>query len=458
MAKQTLDDLRARTHGQVIAAEDAGYDEARKVYNGMIDRRPLVIVRPANADDVSAVVSFARDDSLDLSVRGGAHNAPGFGTNDGGVVIDLSSMRGVRVDASARTARVEGGALLGDLDAATHEFGLATTGGIIASTGVGGLTLGGGSGYLNRALGLTIDNLLSADVVTADGKLVVASDKENEDLFWALRGGGGNFGVVTSFEFQLHPLSDVYVGAFFYSLDDAKTVLQFYRDYIKDAPEQLGLFPAFAVAPPLPFLPEDTHGKTWVAMIACWAGPLDDGEKQLAPIRDVAPRVGEMMSPMPYPMLQSLFDPLLPAGLQQYWKGSFSTELTDGAIEAHLEHGPKIPTMNSAMHIYSINGAPHRVPSDATAFAHREATFSTVIAAIDPDPANNEANKKWVRDYYAALEPHSDEGAGYINFMDGDDQSRIKANYKGNYERLAGIKKKYDAGNLFHMNQNIKPA
>ena len=457
MAKPTLDDLRARVHGQIVTGEDGSYEEARKVYNGMIDRKPMVIVRPMNAGDVIAAVDFARDGELDLSIRGGAHSAPGFGTNDGGVVIDLRSMRGVRVDPPSRTARVEGGALLGDFDAATHAFGLATTGGIIASTGVGGLTLGGGSGYLNRGLGLTIDNLLSADVVTADGKFVTASEKENEDLFWALRGGGGNFGAVTSFEFQLHPLTDVFVGIFFYPLDEAKTVLEFYRDYIKDAPEQLGLFPAFQVAPPLPFLPEETHGKTYVAMISCWAGPLEDGEKQVTPVREVAPRVGEMMTPMPYPVLQGLFDPLLPAGLQQYWKGSFATELTDGAIAAHLEHGPDTPTMNSAVHIYSINGACHRVPSDATAFAHREATFSTVIAAIDPDPAHNDANKTWVRDYYSALEPHSDEG-GYINFMDGDDQSRIKANYKGNYERLRAVKKKYDPENLFHMNQNIKPA
>jgi hypothetical protein len=234
-------------------------------------------------------------------------------------------------------------------------------------------------------------------------------------------------------------------------------VLQFYREFIADAPEQIGLFPAFLVAPPLPFLPEEAHGKTYVAMVASWAGPLDQGEKQLAPIREVAPRVGEMATPMPYPMLNSLFDPLLPPGLYQYWKGSFATELTDGAIEAHLEHGPKIPGMQCAMHIYSINGAVHRVPSDATAFAHREATFSTVIAAIMPDPGSVEQGKAWVRDYYAALEPHSD-GAGYINFTDADDQGKIKANYKGNYERLASIKKKYDPGNLFHMNQNIKPA
>ena len=457
MAKPTLDDLRAQTHGEVITADDAHYDEARKVFNGAIDKRPLVVVRPMNAGDVIGAVNFARESGVDLSVRGGAHSAPGFGTNDGGVVIDLSRMRGVRVDPASQIARVEGGALLGDLNAATHAFGLATPGGIIASTGVGGLTLGGGSGYLNRAFGLSIDNLLSADVVTADGKFVVASDKENEDLFWALRGGSGNFGVVTSFEFQLHPVSDVYVGLFFYELEHTKTVLEFFRDYIVDAAEQIGGFPAFQVAPPLPFIAEKDHGRTFVAMVASWAGPLDQGEKQLAPIQNIAPRAAELVTPMPLPMLNSLFDPLLPAGLHHYWKGAFATELNDGAIAAHIEHGPKIPAMTCAMHIYPVNGAVHRVPSDATAYAHREATFSTVIAGMVPDVADYPGAVEWVKGYHKALEPHSEQ-AGYVNFMDGDDQARVKANYKGNYERLAQIKQKYDPGNLFHVNHNIKPA
>ena len=457
MAKPTLDDLRASVHGQVISADDSGYDEARKVYNGSIDKRPLVVVRPMNAGDVISVVNFARESAVDLSVRGGAHSAPGFGTNDGGAVIDLSNMRGVRVDPLSQTARVEGGALLGDVGAATYAFGLAAPGGIIASTGVGGLTLGGGIGYLSRGFGLSIDNLLSADVVTADGKFLIASDKENEDLFWALRGGSGNFGVVTSFEFQLHPVKDVQVGIFFYELEHAKSVLEFYRDYIKDAPEQIGCYPMFAIAPPLPFIPEEHHGRTFVGMVSCWSGPLDQGEKQLAPIQNIAPRVGELFTPMPLPALNSAFDPLLPPGLSHYWKGAFATELTDGAIAAHIEHGPKIPVMQSAMHIYSINGAVHRVPSDATAFGHRDATFATVIGGMNPDPSKQDEVVSWVKNYHEALVPHSGEGA-YVNFTDGDDQGRAKANYGANYERLAQIKKKYDPDNLFHVNHNIKPA
>jgi hypothetical protein len=456
MAKPTLEDLRARAHGQTIAVGDGAYDAARRVYNGMIDRRPRVIVRCADAGDVMACVDFARENALDLSVRGGAHSVPGFGTNNDGVVIDLAQMNGVRVDPSTRTARAEGGCLWGGFNHATYAFGLATTGGIIASTGISGLTLGGGIGYLTRKFGLSCDNLLSADVVTADGRFVVASKKENEDLFWALRGGGGNFGVVTSFEYQLHPVKDILAGLFFFPLDRAKDVLEFYRDFVETAPEELGLFPAYQIAPPLPFIPEKEHGKPFCIIVSCWAGALDKGEAALAPIRKLAPRVAEMVAPMPYPALNAMFDPLLPAGLQHYWKADFATRLTDGAIKAHLEHGPKVPVVNSTMHIYPINGAASRVSADATAFAYRDAKFATVIAGMWPDPADNEKNTKWVKDYYQAVHPHSLPG-GYVNFMAGDDQDRIKENYKGNYDRLVTIKRKYDPGNLFHLNQNIKP-
>jgi len=402
-------------------------------------------------------VEFARENGLDLSVRGGSHSAPGFGTNDGGVVIDLAPMKGIRVDPRAQTARAEGGCTLGDFNHATYAFGLATTGGIVSTTGIAGLTLGGGIGYLTRGFGLSLDNLLSADVVTADGRFLVASDKQNEDLFWALRGGGGNFGVVTSFEYQLHPVKDIFAGVFFFPLERARDVLEFYRDYIETAPEEIGVFPAFQIAPPLPFIPEKEHGKTFCAMVSCWAGPLDKGEKALEPIRTAAPTVAELITPMPYPALNSAFDALLPPGLQQYWKGSFASELTDGAIEAHLEHGPNVPVVNSTMHIYPINGACSRVASDATAFAYRDAKFATVIAGAWPDPADSDKNIKWAKDYYQALEPHSAAG-GYINFMAEDDQARVHDNYKDNYSRLASIKKQYDPGNLFHINHNIKPA
>ncbi|MCX4782695.1 FAD-binding oxidoreductase [Streptomyces sp. NBC_01264] len=456
MGNLTVEQLSQRVRGTVVTPGDADYDEARTVYNAMIDRRPAVVVRCANAGDVMAAVDFARENGLDLAVRGGGHSVPGFGTCDDGVVADLSAMRGVRVDPVRRTARAEGGATWGDFNAATYAFGLATTGGIISTTGVGGLTLGGGIGYLDRGLGLSCDNLISADVVTADGQLVVASEKEHEDLFWALRGGGGNFGAVTSFEFRLSSVKDIYGGPILYELDNAGAVLRGYRDFIADAPEQLGGFPAFQIAPPLPFIPQDRHGDTFILMVSCWAGPVEEGERALQPFHDFAPVVAEHVGVMPYPALNSAFDALVPPGLQHYWKANFVTELTDEAIEAHLVHGPRVPAVNSTVHIYPINGACHRVAPDATAFAYRDASFATVIAGMWPDPADNEANTAWVRDYYEATAPHSEEG-GYVNFMADDDQDRIRANYKGNYDRLAAVKATYDPGNLFHLNQNIRP-
>jgi FAD/FMN-containing dehydrogenase len=456
MSTVAVDMLREQVRGDVISADDDGYEEARRVYNAMIDRKPLVIVRAQNAGDVIAAVNAARDHGLDLAIRGGGHSVPGFGTCDGGVVIDLSRMRGVRVDPVASTARAEGGATWGDFNAATYPFGLATTGGIISTTGVAGLTLGGGIGYLTRGFGLSLDNLISADVVTADGRFLVASEREHADLFWALRGGGGNFGVVTSFEFALHPVKDIYGGPMFYELSEVGNVLRFFREYIADAPEQLGAFPAFQIAPPLPFIPEDRHGDTFIAMVACWAGPLEEGEAALKPFHDVAPVVAEHVGPMPYPSLNSAFDGLVPPGLQHYWKASFVKELTDDAISAHEVNGPEVPVVNSTVHLYPINGAAHRVAPDATAFAYRDASFATVIAGMWPEPSQNDANTAWVRRYYEATAPHSEEG-GYINFMAGDDQARIKANYKGNYERLVDIKRAYDPGNLFHLNQNIAP-
>ena len=311
-------------------------------------------------------MNVARENGLDLAVRGGSHSVPGFGTTDGGVVIDLSSMRDVQVDPATERARAGGGATWGDFNAATYPFGLATTGGIISTTGVGGLTLGGGIGYLARAFGLSCDNLISADVVTADGNLVVASEEENDDLFWALRGGGGNFGVVTSFELAVHPVKDIYGGPMFFELKDAAELLRFFREFIEDAPEQLGAFPAFQIAPPLPFIPESRHGEPFGLVVACWTGPLEEGERALKPFHDVAPVVAQHVGPMPYPALNSAFDALLPPGLQHYWKANFVTELTDEAIEAHLQHAPKLPAVNSTVHIYPINGACHRVDPDAT--------------------------------------------------------------------------------------------
>jgi FAD/FMN-containing dehydrogenase len=452
-----LEGLQERIRGAVIVPDDDAYDEARAVYNAMIDRRPAVIVRCVDAGDVMACVDFARDQGIDLAVRGGGHSVPGFGTCDGGIVVDLATMRGVRVDPREHTARAEGGATWGDFNHATNAFGLASTGGIISTTGVGGLTLGGGIGYLTRGLGLSCDALRSADVVTADGTLVQASEREHEDLFWAIRGGGGNFGIVTSFEFGLAPVDTIYGGPMFFELSDAAAVLEWYRDFIADAPERFGGFPAFQIAPPLPFIPEDRHGEPFLAFVSCWTGPIDEGELNLKSLRDVAPIVAEHVGPMPYPALNAAFDGLVPPGLQHYWKANFVKELSDEAIRAHLEYGPKVPVVNSTVHIYPINGAAHRVAPDATAFAYRDANFATVIAGMWPDPAQNEDNIAWVRDYYDATAPHSEEG-GYINFMADDDQARIKANYRGNFDRLAAIKGRYDPDNLFHLNQNIEPA
>lgn len=457
MSAPTIEDLRGQVRGDVVAPQDEGYDEARAVYNGMIDRRPEVVIRAVDVADVIEGVNMARESSSDLSVRGGGHSVPGFGTNDGGVVIDLSPMRGIRVDPGTRTARAGGGCTWGDYDHATHAFGLASTGGVVSTTGIAGLTLGGGIGYLARKRGLSCDNVISADVVTADGQVRVASADENADLFWAIRGGGGNFGVVTSLEYRLHPLDQIYGGPIFFELDRAGDLLAFYREYIAKAPEELSMVFAFQIAPPLPFIPEDRHGDTMCAIVACWSGPMDEGPAMIEPLREAIPPVAEHVGAMPYPALNGAFDALYPPGLQHYWKADFVHEITDAAIQVHQEHGPKVPVVQSTMHLYPIDGAVHRVASDDTAFAYRDANFAMVVAGMWPDPADNESHTRWVRDYWEAIHPHNAEG-GYVNFLSGDDQDRIRANYAGNYDRLVEIKRKYDPGNLFHLNQNIAPA
>jgi len=443
--------------GAVLTAADSGYEEARKVHNGMIDKHPAAIVQCTSTADVAATVNVARDEGIDLSVRGGGHSAPGFGTNEGGLVIDLSPMQSVVVNPETRTAHAGGGCTWKTFNEATGAHGLATTGGIIGSTGIAGLTLGGGIGYLSRKYGLSCDNLLSAEVVTADGNVVLASEKQYEDLFWALRGGSGNFGVVTTFEYSLHPVDQIYGGPIVYPIDRAEEVVRFYREYISEAPEELGGFVGFHMAPPLPFLPEEWHFKNICLAVPCWAGPMDKGERMVQPFLDVVPPAGAMVGPMPYAALNGAFDELLPPGLQHYWKASFAKELSDEAIDVHVTHGAKVPSIQSAVHLYPINGAVQRVGADETAFAYRDVDFSPVIAGMWENPADNDANIAWVRGYYEALLPYSAEG-GYVNFMDGDDQSRIKDNYRGNYDRLAAVKAKYDPGNVFHLNQNIKPA
>ena len=454
----SIESLQERVRGEVVEPGAPGYDEARKVYNGMHDRRPRAVVQCADTADVIATVQTAHDEGLDLAVRGGGHSVPGFGTVDDGLVVDLSGMRNVQVDPAAGVARAGGGALWGDFDHATNAFGLSTTGGVISTTGVGGLTLGGGIGYLARKHGLSCDNLIAADVVTADGRLLRASEDENDDLFWALRGGGGNFGVATSLEFRLHPVGDIVGGPIFFELDAAADVMAFYRQYIAEAPEELGAFFMFQIAPPLPFIPEERHGDTLCGVVTCWSGPESDAAAVLKPLRDAGPVVAEHVGSMPYPALNSAFDALLPPGLQHYWKADFVKELTDDAIPLHVEHGSQVPVVNSTVHVYPIDGAVQQVQPDETAFAYRDVSFACVIAGMWPDPADNEANTKWVRDYWSAIHPYSGTDGGYVNFMGDDDQDRVEANYGGNYDRLSKVKAKYDPDNLFHLNQNIQPA
>jgi FAD/FMN-containing dehydrogenase len=456
MTSEAVQPLRDQVRGQVLGAGDAGYDEARMVHNGMFDKHPLAILMAEQVGDVIGGVNFARENGLELSVRGGGHSGPGFGTNDGGLVIDMSQMRTVRVDPRSKTARADAGATWGDFNYATHAFGLATTGGIISTTGIAGLTLGGGIGYLDRGLGLTIDNLISADVVTADGRFLTASERENEDLFWALRGGGGNFGVVTSFEYRLSEVDQVFAGPIFYNLEDAATVFRMFDEFIRDAPEEFGGFPAFQIAPPLPFIPEDRHGDTLCLVVVHWSGALDRADEVLKPFKEVAPIVADGSGPLPYPALNGAFDALYPKGTRAYWKGSFVKDLPDDAIATHVEHGSQVPEVTCTMHMYPINGACHRVGANDTAFAYRDATYGMVFLAAWNDPANDAERIQWLRDYYEAMSPYSEPG-GYINFMQDDDYGRIQDNYRQNYDQLVQVKRKYDPDNLFHINQNVAP-
>jgi FAD/FMN-containing dehydrogenase len=442
--------------GEIIEPHDAEYDDARALYNGMIDKRPRGIARCADVADVMTAMRFAAENDVLLAVRGGGHNGPGLGSCDDGLVIDLSAMRGVRVDPSTRTVRVEGGCTQGDADHAAHAFGLAVPAGIVSTTGIAGLTLGGGHGYLSRKYGLTIDNLLEADVVLADGSFVTASERENQDLFWALRGGGGNFGIVTSFLFQAHPVKMIHGGPIFWAAEHTREIMEWYREWLPTAPEELCTFLGLKTVPAAPLFPEDIHGRKICALISCYSGPLDQAEAAMQPIKDLPPPIFEFVGPMPFTTIQTLFDPLLPKGMQWYWKGDFVRELPDGAIDAHIEHGLNTPTELSLMHLYPIDGAVHRIASDATAWNYRDATWSMVIAGIDPDPANAEAITSWAKDYWSALEPHSAGGA-YVNFMMEEGQERVQATYGGNYERLVEVKTTYDPTNLFRVNQNIRP-
>ena len=449
--------FKSALRGELIAPGDTRYDEARKVYNGMIDRRPRLIARCTDVADVITAVNFGRDNGLPLAIRGGGHNAAGSGVCNDGLVIDLSPMRYVHVDPQKKTIRAGGGALWGDVDHAGHPFGLAVPAGFVSTTGVGGLTLGGGIGHLTRNYGLTIDSILSVDMVLANGKFVIANAKENSDLFWAIRGGGGNFGVVTSFLFKAHPVHTQYAGPMLYELSEAADVMKWYRQFITKAPKELNGFFAFLVVPPGPPFPEHLHNKKMCGIVWAYSGNVKKGPSVFKPIRKFKAPALDLVGPIPNPVLNSMFDPLYPSGLQWYWKADFVRELSDEAIALHAEHGAKMPTMLSTMHMYPIDGAAGRVKSDATAWAYRDAKWSSVIVGVDPDPAKRDQITTWARDYWAALHPHSAGGA-YVNFMMDEGEERVKATYGKNFAKLQKVKKKYDPQNVFRSNQNIKPS
>ena len=451
--------LGAAMRGNLVRRGDHGYDAARTIYNAMINKHPALIAQCATVADVIAAVNFARDNGVIVAIRGGGHNGPGLGLVDDGLVIDLSAMNGVRVDPEARTARVEGGALLGDLHHATNPFGLATPSGIISTTGVGGITLGGGIGHLTRQFGLAIDNLLEADVVLADGSFVTASETENPDLFWALRGGGGNFGVVTSFLFTLHPIPNLYAGPMLWPLDRSVEVLRWYRDFITQAPDDLNGFFAFLTVPSVAPFPEALWGKKMCGVV--WAYTGDQPDEAFAPVRaQFGPPALDWVGPISHAALNSMFDGLYPAGDQWYWKADFVKEIPDDAVDIHVQFAEQLPTWKSTMHLYPIDGVAGQVPRDATAWNYRHAKWGMVMVGVSPDPADNPDMIAWTRAYWAALHPYSAGGA-YVNMMmdAGDEgQDRVRASYGEHYDRLAQIKRKYDPHNLFRVNQNIAPA
>lgn len=449
-----IEDFRSQLRGKIIHHSDSEYDEARKVYNGMINKHPGMIVCCVDVADVIACVNFGRENNLLVAVRGGGHNGGGLGLCDNGLVIDLSGLKSVRVNVADQTVRVGGGNVWGEVDHATHPFGLAVPAGIISTTGVGGLTLGGGVGHLSKKYGLTIDNLLEADMVLADGSFVTVNKDQNKDLFWAIRGGGGNFGVVTSFKFQAHPVKTVIGGPTLWPIERTEEIMSWYHDFVLNAPDDLNGFVATMIIPGPPF-PEALHNKMFCGIVWCYTGEAGDFDKLFQEVRDKEP-VFEHVGEMPYPAIQSLFDGLLPPGLQWYWRADFFNEIGAEARATHLKFGSSIPTPLSQMHLYPISGAASRVGQEDTPWAYRDAKYAGVIVGVDPDPENAEKITQWCKDYWEALHPYSSGGA-YSNFLMDEGQERVQASYKHNYDRLTEIKKAYDPNNLFRVNQNIKP-
>jgi len=451
----SFDDLAASLRGDLVTRDSSNYDDVRAIYNAMIDKKPAALGRCVDAADVQTCVNYARDNGVPLAIRGGGHNAGGLGLVDDGLVIDLSPMRGIRVDPKMQTIRVQGGCRWGDVDHAGHPYGLTVPTGIISTTGCGGLTLGGGLGHLSRKYGLTIDNLLEADVVLADGSMVVASADENPDLYWALRGGGGNFGVVTSFLYKAAPVKNIFGGPTLWSLDRTEEIMKWYREFILQAPEELTGFFAFLTVPPGPPFPEHLHLQKMCGVVWCYSGDMAKAEEVFAPILALEPDLPGVQE-MPMPALNSAFDPVYPPGHQWYWRADFFKELSDESIVEHAKWGAAMPTMQSSMHLYPIDGAVHRVAEGDTAWSYREANWAGVIVGVDPDPANKDILRDWAVGYWDAIHPFSSGGA-YVNFLMEEGQERVQASYRGNYDRLTKIKAKYDPNNLFKVNQNILP-
>jgi len=457
IAEQALTTFKEGLRGRLVDAESADYDELRKIWNGMIDRRPALLVRCAGAADVLRAVRFAKEQGLMLAVRGGGHNIAGNALCDGGLVIDLSAMKSVRVDPAAGTARVEPGATLGDFDREAQAFGLVTPLGINSTTGVAGLTLGGGFGWLSRKYGMSIDNLVSADVVTAAGELLTASEQENPDLFWAIRGGGGNFGVVTSFEFRLHKLGpQVLSGLIVHPLDAARDVLRFHRDFIKDTPEEFVCWFVMRKAPPLPFLPPEWHGKEILALAVCYCGDIAEGERIAKPLRAFGQPIADVIAPHPYTAWQTILDPLLTPGARNYWKSHDFREVSDGLIDVLIEHARRIPDPQTEIAFAQLGGAVSRVPREDTAYTHRDAQFVLNVHGRWADPAKDAECIGWARALFDAATPFATGGA-YVNFLTQEEQGRVPAAYGDNYARLVTAKNKYDPTNLFSVNQNIRP-
>jgi FAD binding domain/Berberine and berberine like len=451
-------ELGATFAGQLIGPSDGEYDEARTLFNAMIDKRPALIARCANADDVAKTIAFARSRDLRLAIRGGGHNGGGLGSVDDGVVADLTLLRDISVDPDARTVRVGGGCTWAEVDTATNPHGLAVPCGIISTTGVAGLTLGGGLGHLTRRCGLTIDNLLSADLVLADGRQVTAGADENPDLFWAIRGGGGNFGVVTSFVFRAHPVSTIVGGPTFWAVEEAEELLKAYREFLPDAPRELTGFFNFHFIPPAPPFPEELHLRRVCGVVWCYDGTEEQAAKAMAPMLDVSEPLLHGVQAMPLPALNSAFDGLYGPGDQWYWRADFVKEIPDGAVDANVEWGSNLATIKSGTHIYPIDGAAHDVGPEDTAWAYRDAIWNQVIVGVDPDPANAGKLRDFAVGYWEAVHPYSAGGA-YVNMMMEDEgQERVRASYRQNYDRLARIKAEYDPDNVFRVNQNIQPA